>query len=174
MADITVRPMWQIDHDVLGRLSKSWTGHKIRRDAVIRMATLVGLVGRVVHGASKEMILGFAAGTVSPSEVYLSWLAADPDNRLLVLKALLNSLRKEFPGVDIVVRIPNNEGKYEFLADLRDASGGTVQPDASRTAKVSDEQASYVYVRLGGVKDIDGGGGRDRQAALVRYAGNRP
>lgn len=169
-ADYTLRQMWQIDREVLGNLSRELTGSRISPDEVVKTATLIGRVGRVVHGKSSELVLGFAAGKVTNDRLVLRWLVASPLHRIVVLRILVNSLRKEFPDIDIVVRVPNNDGKYEFLADLKDASGLNVVPDASSTTKVTDESASYIHVYLREPEDKGdpGSSGFDRQTPVVR------
>lgn len=167
-ADYTIRQVWQIDREILGKLSRELTGNRISPDEVVKTATLIGRVGRVVHGVSNELILGFAAGRLTSDRLVLRWLVASPMHRIVVLRILVNSLRKEFPGIDIVVRVPNDDGKYEFLADLRDASGLSVVPDASSTTKVTDESASHIYVVLKETEAKPRSGSLDREAKVVR------
>lgn len=177
MDELTVRAMWQIDHEVLARLSKEWTGHRMGKAAVVKTATLIGRIGRVITGGSKENVVGFLAGRVAPDTIHLDWLAAYPYERLVVLKALIGSLRREFKGFDIVVRVPNDEGKYEFLGDLRDATGVKVEPEPSQQTKVRDWDGSstaHVYVRLRGEQADTAGRVGDRQAKVVGDTGHRP
>ena len=167
MMNLTVRGVVKVDYDVIRRLARRWVGEAPSHLAVEKAATLPGRIGRVIYGESRENILGFLLGTVDDPVLNLTWLFAHPEYRIDGLSVLIEALAGEFKGFDIVVRIPNDEAtKYEFLADLRDASGSSVTKDSSRSTKVTDERASYVYVRLRGHEIDPVGSRRNREATL--------
>ncbi len=157
MQNVTVLLITQAYSDILRRLSRQWTGATVRKTEIVKASTMFGQIGRVaVVNNNREHVVGFLIGTLESNEkgadvIQVSWLVAHPDHRLPVLQTLLNSVRKEFPGFDLIIRIPNDEStKYEFLADLRDAAWADVTPDSSRPIKVTDERASHIFVRLRG------------------------
>lgn len=176
MDNVTVRPVWSADHEALRRLGRTWLGRGPGKSLVVRTATLIGRVGKVaLANDNKEAVVGFLLGTVDYPVVNLTWVATEPKGRLAVLQALVNSVRSEFPGFDLVIRVPNDEAtKYEFLADLRDASGSKVTGDSSRAVKVTDENASYIYVRVRGNESHDLSSRRDRPAKVGRNPGPPP
>lgn len=173
MLDLTILPVGQAYTDVLRRLSRQWAGRAVTKAEVLRVATQYGRVGMVaISGGNRDNVAGFLLGTAEGDDrLEISWLVAHPAHRQQVIRFLLDAADREFPGFDFVVRVPNVEDmKYEYLADLRDAAWADVTPDSSRSIKVTDEYASYVYVRLGGRQALDRSGGHDGPAPV----GKRP
>jgi hypothetical protein len=172
MKNLSIHVVGSAYTDVLRRLSRQWAGRAVPKALVLKAATSFGTIGRMaVVGDNREHVAGFLIGTVEGDDtIQVSWLVAHPDHRLPVLQTLLNSVSKEFPGFDLVIRIQNDEAtKYEFLADLRDASWADVTPDSSRPIKVTDERASYVYVRLRGQEALGRGGRHDGPPAVGKH-----
>lgn len=157
-----VRPMGRADTDAVRRLGKAWSldGRAPSTSTAYRAATLIGRVGKVVLGDGiKENILGFLIGTVAYPLVKVDWLVSEPNSRRVVIRYLVSSVRAEFPGFDLQVRIPNVPGKYELLTDVRVAAGHISLPPRS-LPWVTDEQSSHVFFTLRSEEPADDGSGR--------------